>query len=811
MQVSQVNDHITHAIIGGGETIEFGISSSAEFFNILSSTLYKDQILAVVRETLCNAWDAHIEAGKQHMPVEITLTDDKFIIRDHGKGIHKDDMGLIYGTYGNSTKKNDGTQTGGFGLGCKSPFAYTDHFEVQSSHDGVKTIYNLSKSNAQAMGKPGIIPIASFPTTETGLQVSIGIHNPKDRHRFHRLIHRIVKNGDMNMIFNGEPMDKLNFDTSKSNYMIVRGINIIDENYKIMIRYGNVIYPVDITDGIVEAYRKVETHLNKLGGGNRYCSYQIVFQAPPHSIAVTPSRESLSMQDHTVKTLNILFNDFMAMVNGRFQTKCHDYAKEAVDIAVKEAKVDKLLSTAEELPIKLYTDSDAAISICDLETMAKQYMVSNYPRGFKFRKLDISYRLKQMAAAGLLDRGLVQTYLRALNEVGDASYYSNGDWLRKRLLAPILSKMQSQGIEHERFYVLDCNDNKAFSSYDRDLPPLVEATRTSPRSLFNCLPYLRNIVVIASSRKEILKRAYKHDVFKKLGNYTGFLFYHASMKKAEKEAVIAFFTGLKMEVVDLTFRQPWEVNPITKQASVRKPVKKGIPCLTSLLGKARQNFNLAYSAYDDADRIENPEFIAKVSLATKDNSLSWFPNWNSETSKYIVSLFGTKGAVTNNQAVYDKYIANGVKDIDTYVTEKLYAYIISSPTIRDYWRFDVDRVGKQYDVSDDSLLKIIYGNETLRKKFGILKPKLTDEDRKYLELWEYWDNRYYNRHNRSKEQIVVADYLKSIPLDFANQLLARRLHNSKLTRLINPYNLKSLVTSPETADKTIQILLAILN
>ena len=41
MQVSHHNDHITHAVIGGKQAIEFGISNSAEFFNILSSTLYK--------------------------------------------------------------------------------------------------------------------------------------------------------------------------------------------------------------------------------------------------------------------------------------------------------------------------------------------------------------------------------------------------------------------------------------------------------------------------------------------------------------------------------------------------------------------------------------------------------------------------------------------------------------------------------------------------------------------------------------------------------------------------------------------------
>ncbi len=69
MEVSQPLDHITHAVIGGGKTIDFGISNSAEFFDILSRTLYTDQILAVVREVLCNAWDAHIAAGCTDKPI----------------------------------------------------------------------------------------------------------------------------------------------------------------------------------------------------------------------------------------------------------------------------------------------------------------------------------------------------------------------------------------------------------------------------------------------------------------------------------------------------------------------------------------------------------------------------------------------------------------------------------------------------------------------------------------------------------------------------------------------------------------------
>lgn len=89
MQVNHTADHITHAFIGGHKTIEFGISNSAEFFQILSSTLYSDQHLAVAREVLCNAWDAHIRAigekdGRSRNELMTTLFDVPEVRSLHG-------------------------------------------------------------------------------------------------------------------------------------------------------------------------------------------------------------------------------------------------------------------------------------------------------------------------------------------------------------------------------------------------------------------------------------------------------------------------------------------------------------------------------------------------------------------------------------------------------------------------------------------------------------------------------------------------------------------------------------------------------
>lgn len=172
MQVSTDNSTIGCAIVGGQKPIDFKISNSPEFFNILSKSLYSNPKLAVIHEILCNAWDAQIESGTDKV-VDITVINDSISIRDYGKGIPKEKMGEIYGIYGGSTKQNQDNQTGGFGLGCKAPFALVDNFEVTSYNNGVKTIYQLNKASVSTDGKPAIIPILSHPTDESGLEVKL--------------------------------------------------------------------------------------------------------------------------------------------------------------------------------------------------------------------------------------------------------------------------------------------------------------------------------------------------------------------------------------------------------------------------------------------------------------------------------------------------------------------------------------------------------------------------------------------------------------------------------------------------------------
>lgn len=122
----------------------FGIGDMGLIFEILRSKMYKNPILAIAREITCNARDAHREVGKPSLPIEIQLPNGfmpEYRVKDFGPGITPERMENVFIKYASSTKRDDNTQTGGFGLGAKTPFSYADTFTIISVTDKIKRIY----------------------------------------------------------------------------------------------------------------------------------------------------------------------------------------------------------------------------------------------------------------------------------------------------------------------------------------------------------------------------------------------------------------------------------------------------------------------------------------------------------------------------------------------------------------------------------------------------------------------------------------------------------------------------------------------
>lgn len=116
----------------------------------LLTKLYHNPLEAMIRESVSNAIDAtELLPESQRKPVQVngpTVLNPTVTIVDFGIGMSLETVKSIYRFYAASTKKNDFSQIGAYGLGAKAPLAYTDTFTVQTTHDGFTTDFVVSRN-----------------------------------------------------------------------------------------------------------------------------------------------------------------------------------------------------------------------------------------------------------------------------------------------------------------------------------------------------------------------------------------------------------------------------------------------------------------------------------------------------------------------------------------------------------------------------------------------------------------------------------------------------------------------------------------
>lgn len=154
----------------------FSIKDQGMIFDILRNKMYSNPILAICREISCNARDAHREVGTPEVPIHIHLPNNLeqyYKIKDFGPGISPDRMLNIFIQYTASTKRNDNLQTGGFGLGAKTPFSYSDSFSIVTNHNGTQYNYGCAIDETK-VGKMALL--SKSPTKEpNGTEIIIPV------------------------------------------------------------------------------------------------------------------------------------------------------------------------------------------------------------------------------------------------------------------------------------------------------------------------------------------------------------------------------------------------------------------------------------------------------------------------------------------------------------------------------------------------------------------------------------------------------------------------------------------------------------
>ncbi len=288
------------------------IKMSAHAFSILADGLYTNKIGAVLREIGCNARDAHVEAGKGDLPIEVRLPtplDCQFWIKDWGIGLDKDQVLNMYLTFFDSTKSDSDDFVGAFGLGSKSPFAYTDSFTVTAARDGIKRVFTVYKEQ----GIPQCVLLHEEPAPadwQNGLQVGFPV-NPKDVGTFQATAERVFASWDLWPVVLGAELDFASH--APKMLTLTCGRDPAGEAAVVM---GGVRYPLpelrQWEDAVPEPLR--QTVARFIG------SIQPSIRVPIGTVSVTPSRESLSLDDGTRKNLASLVIQAAREVCGHLMT-----------------------------------------------------------------------------------------------------------------------------------------------------------------------------------------------------------------------------------------------------------------------------------------------------------------------------------------------------------------------------------------------------------------------------------------------------------------------------------------------------------
>lgn len=287
--MKQVTATASAVVIGGGASTKFKIKASAKSFRALLNAVYPDKVKAPVRELMTNAFDSHVAAGASERPFDVRLPsryDPVFSVRDYGVSMDHEDVVSLYVTVFESTKENSNEEVGSWGLGSKSPYAYTDEFTVVCWKNGEKRVYQ----SYMVDGFPEIALLSREESSEPdGVEVSFAVLD-SDVYKFETAF-RVIAEG-----FSVKPkvigaraglFAELKPPTPRASG---RGWALYDSVRPAVARQGCVVYPI--------AQDKVDQHLRWLLTPGLVVDFDI------GKLDVTISREELSYDDATVKNLN---------------------------------------------------------------------------------------------------------------------------------------------------------------------------------------------------------------------------------------------------------------------------------------------------------------------------------------------------------------------------------------------------------------------------------------------------------------------------------------------------------------------------
>lgn len=277
----------THLLSGNIETTEFRLEANAHVFQMLTTKVYNDIILAPIRELSTNAVDATIEAGSDrtfdvHLP---TQDEPYFSVRDYGTGLSEEAIKTMYTTMGASTKRESNAYNGQFGIGKLAPLAYTSSFTIDSYYNAIHYVYLITLKD----GIPVYTLLSSTATTEpNGLKLTLPV-KLQDIDTFHNRAANLYKYFDLKPTLNID----LDISTPLAS-QLCDDWYFHSEGYGSFVLMANVRYVIDIK------------HFNT------HDFSRLILKMPTGSVSITPGRESLSYDDKTIAAIQAAYDNVLS-------------------------------------------------------------------------------------------------------------------------------------------------------------------------------------------------------------------------------------------------------------------------------------------------------------------------------------------------------------------------------------------------------------------------------------------------------------------------------------------------------------------
>lgn len=287
MRTERTNDNYVSTMGSNSTSFEIAQENQAFIIEALSKNIYRDPIGTIVREYCSNAWDANVEAGVDE-PIIVNLDEDAtglfFSVVDFGSGMSEEKVKNVFVKYGKSTKGGSNSEIGGFGIGAKSAFAYSDTFFVNTVSEGTLYRYMVSKTNKN----PEMTLILEEKVdAPSGTEIKIYLRSSYDWSTFENKIKRQLLHFDNVILKKKGEIDDFFTEKKTFDHQIFQvkdcSSNFFDKAYALV---GPVAYPIDysiINERVFEVPLGIKFNIGELD--------------------VTLSREELRYTDETIQAI----------------------------------------------------------------------------------------------------------------------------------------------------------------------------------------------------------------------------------------------------------------------------------------------------------------------------------------------------------------------------------------------------------------------------------------------------------------------------------------------------------------------------